>query len=106
MTLAQWDRHELIAQYEALRREATGTASGVRRGHGLALFVLRGMHAWLEALTALAPPVAHGRAAPRTAGEDGRGVLGPGGRAELTLVLAGMVLVCAENAEVGSELRG
>ena len=46
MTLAPWDRHELTAQYEALRREATGTALGMRRGHGLALFVVRGLPGW------------------------------------------------------------
>lgn len=103
MTVAQWDRPDVIAHYEALRREATGTASGVRRGHGLALFVVRGMHAWLEALTALAPPVPRAPAAPLP---PGAGPVAPAVRAELTVVLAGMVLACAEEEEVGSELRG
>lgn len=106
MTLAQWDRHELSAQYEALRREAAGTASGASRGHGLALFVVRGMHAWLQALTALAPPV-HGAPAPRLDPSEGApSPVVPAGRAELTIVLAAMVLACAEKEEVGSELRG
>ncbi len=38
-------------EYENLRREALQVNS--HRGHGLALFLSRGMMAWLEALTAL-----------------------------------------------------
>jgi hypothetical protein len=38
-------------EYENLRQEALQTSS--RRGHGLALFLSRGMMAWLKALTAL-----------------------------------------------------
>ena len=106
MTLARWDRHELIAQYEALRHEATDTASGgVRRGQGLALFVVRGMHAWLEALTALAPPVRTAPTSRLATPPDTCGGLRPAQRAELTVVLAGMVLACAEKEEVGGELR-
>ena len=40
-------------EYENLRQEAL--QAGSRRGHGLALFLSRGMMAWLEALTALMP---------------------------------------------------
>jgi len=97
MNLTQWDRHELITQYEALRREATAPAAALPRGHGLALFVVQGMHAWLAALTALAPPP---RSVPRDRCDPPAGARGPltaGARAELTTVLAGMVLaVCAE----------
>lgn len=46
--LIDWKR-----EYEDLRREAL--QDGSRRGHGLALFLSRGMKAWLEALTALRP---------------------------------------------------
>ena len=106
MTLAQWDRHEPIAQYEALRREATGAGFGGRRVHGLALFVVRGMHAWLEALTALAPPRRSAPGDGRDADGNARGLLVGAVRAELTIVLAGMVLACAGQEEVGGELRG
>ena len=54
-------------EYENLRREALQASS--RRGHGLALFLSRGMMAWLEALTAVLRP-------------------------DLTTLLANMVLSC------------
>jgi hypothetical protein len=40
-------------EYEILRQEALDI--GARRGHGLALFLSRGMIAWLHALTAVRP---------------------------------------------------
>ena len=83
-----------VEQYEALRREALEVAPFGPRGHGLALLVARGLPAWLTALTALGPsrprrPVSAPRAerTPR---------LLPTARVELTTVLAGLVLACAE----------
>jgi hypothetical protein len=87
-----------LAAYEALRREALASAPDGPRGHGLALFLTRGLPAWLAALTALAPaaPAARADAAPpREAGPT----LQPPARAELTRVLAGMVLACAPAPE-------
>ena len=49
------DPRDALDQYEALRREVTESGPGRRRGHGLALFLTRGMPGWLAALTALAP---------------------------------------------------
>lgn len=73
-------------EYENLRQE--GLHAGSRRGHGLALFLSRGMMAWLEAWTALRPqPVA--RSAPQES-VDLPSVLRP----DLTTVLADMVLSC------------
>lgn len=86
-----------LDQYEALRREALEVAPWAPRGHGLGLFVARGLSAWLAALTAVAP------SRPRRMLEDEpvptppRGV--PAARAELTAVLAGMVLACAHPRE-------
>jgi hypothetical protein len=40
-------------QYEALRKQALETHSPCRRGHGLALFLVRGMPGWLAALAPL-----------------------------------------------------
>jgi hypothetical protein len=87
-----------LAEYEALRREALESAPDGPRGHGLALFLTRGLPAWLAALTALAhsESATRGRdVAPRDAGPT----LPPPARAELTRVLAGMVLGCAQAPE-------
>ena len=42
-------------QYEALRKQALEANSASHRGHGLALFLTRGMPGWLAALAVLAP---------------------------------------------------
>jgi len=90
---------EALRHYEALRREALATTPVGPRGHGLALFVTRGMAAWLTALAALVPrrglpPIV---SAPR----EGPGRILPTVRTELTTVLAGMVLACATRTEEG-----
>lgn len=81
----------LSEQYEALRKEACELDRTGRRGHGLALFLSRGMMAWMAALRALAPPPAI------ASGE--RAVLYPdlpsAVRSDLTVVLADMVLACS-----------
>jgi hypothetical protein len=92
------DPREVLDQYEALRREAFETASFGPRGHGLALFLSRGLPAWLAALTALAPPGGPTRPLVEPRREGGPGLL-PTARAELTTVLAGMVLACTHPTE-------
>ena len=85
---------DVVDQYEALRREALEVAPFGPRGHGLALLVARGLPAWLTALTALVPP------RPRRPVDESRAEpsprLLPAARVELTTVLAGLVLACAE----------
>ncbi len=55
-------------EYEDVRREALHAGTTGPRGHGLALFLSRGMRAWLEALTALKPrPLALPRVLPQEA---------------------------------------
>lgn len=86
-----------VAEYEAVRREAT--TPGDPPGLGLTLLLARGLPAWLTALTALGSP-----ARPRP-------VVGPVGmappaglppsRRELTTILAGMVLACTRTPEEG-----
>ena len=88
-----------LEQYEALRREATESGPGGPRGHGLALFLTRGMPGWLAALTALAPTPRPSRALTAPSPE-GRPTVLPSARAELTTVLAGMVLACTRETEV------
>lgn len=83
--------------YEALRREATTTGPDGPRGPGLALFLARGLPAWLAALAALLPL----RPAAGAVGElSGPPVPAPlPARRELTTVLAGMVLACTQPRE-------
>ena len=73
-------------EYENLRQEALQTSS--RRAHGLALFLSRGMMAWLEALTALRP-----RTVSQSASQESVDVP-PVLRPDLTTLLANMVLSC------------
>lgn len=70
------------------------------RGHGLALFLVRGMTAWVAAVAALAPAAPKSRpcAADDTA-QSHRPTVAFSLRAELTTVLAGMVLACSRGEE-------
>jgi hypothetical protein len=84
-------------EYENLRRDALQASS--RRGHGLALFLSRGMMAWLEALTALeSRPLS-----PNTPQEsfDLMSVWRP----DLTTLLANMVLSCMGSEEAHGHLQ-
>jgi len=88
---------DVVEQYEALRREALEVAPFGPRGHGLALLLARGLPAWLTALPALVPPrPRHPVDAPQA--ERAPRLL-PVARVELTTVLAGLVLACAQPSE-------
>jgi len=95
------DEQCLIEEYEALRCGATAGTGARSCGHGLTLFVARGMYAWLEALTALAP--ADDREPPRFQTPRERVPVACSSWADMTTVLATMVLACAEVAEVSDE---
>jgi len=84
-------------QYEALRREATAAAPNGSRGHGLALFLARGLPAWLAALSALTPAVRPARGS--EVATQLPVTVPPTARMELTTVLAGMVLACTKPRE-------
>ena len=84
------DAAYLFDQYESLRKEALGSTG--RRGHGLALFLSRGMEAWLHALAAFVPMVSEDKAF------RDKPDLPAAVRPDLTLVLADMVLVCSQEA--------
>ena len=89
------DASDLTDQYETLRGEAIEPVALGPRGHGLALFLQRGMCAWLEALTALSTKTT--AAAPQRLEQsphEQAPVLSVRARAELSTVLAGMVLAC------------
>lgn len=95
--ISQMNPAHVRDQYEALRREALAGNPFGPRGHGLALFLSRGMPAWLAALSQLTP-----RHAPERAAEAEELLLTQapefalGVRSELTLVLAAMVLACSQ----------
>ena len=84
----------VLEQYEAVRRDALEVGPFGPRGHGLALLVTRGLPAWLTALTALVPSTPTRRVDEPRAEQSPR--LLPAARVELTTVLAGLVLACAE----------
>lgn len=92
------DPGDVLAAYEALRREATTATPAGPQGHGLALFLTRGLPGWLAALTALGPSSGPPRAV-RELPREGAPRLLPSARPALTTVLAGMVLACTRETE-------
>lgn len=101
MRIRPSDPRTILEQYESLRREALEAAPFGPRGQGLVLFLSRGMADWVAALTALALPTVPARLAVESLQDDGRHVR-PAARAELTTVLAGMVLACTHPLEGGA----
>jgi len=85
--------------YEALRREALGMTADETAGHGVALFLLRGMTAWCAALSALGPSRLDSRL-PMDHSSDRVPVPPPTTRAALTTMLASMVLACLPAEDV------
>ena len=76
------------------------TTTASERGHGLALFLARGMTAWVVAVEALTPAASKPRqCAADDASPSPRPTLSFSFRAELTTVLAGMVLACSGGEE-------
>ena len=96
MTRAVAEAPYVLEHYEALRREALEVAPCAPRGHGLALFIARGLPAWLTALTTFAPATPPRAIDERT---EPAARLRPAARVELTTVLAGLVLACARPRE-------
>ena len=99
MSVTPRDPAYVLEQYEALRLEAMATRMPGLRGQGLAVFLSRGLPAWLAALTTLVPSARPEPPVPATLPVAGPRLLPPA-RAELTTVLAGMVLTCAHEPEV------
>ena len=82
-----------------MRREAV-EKDWSERGHGLALFLARGMTAWVAAVEALVPAAPKPRqGAADDASPSPRPSVSFSFRAELTTVLAGMVLACCRGEE-------
>lgn len=91
MSCHTFDAEYLLEQYELLRREALEVSPHAQRGHGLMLFLTKGMVAWIETVSCLSgrqpvPAEATTSALPLSL------------RPEITTVLANMVLVCMQEA--------
>jgi len=85
--------------YEDLRRQAL-ESPGAGRGHGLTLFLTRGMAAWLRALTALPAPLQIAASGSTAAAlVDRSGMLRE--KADLTGLLAEMVMAFGEGGQIG-----
>jgi hypothetical protein len=82
----------LVDQYEALRKQALGTHSASQRGHGLTLFLARGMPGWLAALAVLAPSAERSCRPSESGSLSCRMNLPSSVRPDFTSVLADMVL--------------
>lgn len=79
-----------MARYEELRRGAVTAGSGSSRSHTYALFVHRGMAAWMQAWTELFGDASSKQSQPRRA--SSAGVIPRALGSEVVLVLAGMAL--------------
>ncbi len=91
------DPQYLVDQYEALRREVTGAVWTGEPGAGLALLLHRGMSAWLDGVTALAPPSGSPEREQEPPQHDRLPSPPRSVRTHFTTVLAGMVLACAQS---------
>ena len=91
MSCATLDAGYLLEQYEALRREALAVSPEARRGHGLALFLTRGMVTWIDALSTLS--------CRQRRSTDDVPTFPLAARPEITTVLTNMVLVCMEETQ-------
>jgi hypothetical protein len=81
-------RQDLVVHYEQLRRVAIGRASRAGEGLGLALFLRRGMTAWMQAWSECTP---HLEPSPRTE-PDVDETIPAGLRSQIATLLAGMIL--------------
>lgn len=97
MKPALCDPEYLVEQYEALRREVIGAEWTGEPGAGLALFLRRGMSAWLDGVAALAPPSGSPEWEQEPPQHDRLPSPPPSVRTHFTTVLAGMVLACAQS---------
>lgn len=96
MNQAPLDPTYAIEQYESLRREAIEASLDRSRGHGLALFLNRGMAEWLKALSVFSrtPTTCFDPSQALEGGGPPR--LEPSLRSPLTLVLTNMVITCCQ----------
>lgn len=86
------NRHDLVAHYERLRRDVLGSPSPGGEGFGLALFLRRGMTAWIEAWSECASRIEPGTRSEPQVDET----IPADMRTQITALLAGMILCLQE----------
>jgi len=87
-------RQDLAAHYEQLRRDAIGRPTGSGEGLGLALFLQRGMTAWMQAWSECA-----GHGEPATRSQSGaKETIPVDMRSQITTLLASMILSLQQEA--------
>lgn len=91
MISSEFNTHEGSDAYETLRQEALERNPQGHRGQGLALFLARGMTAWLEVLHTFSPPSIPSRPSKEVPCAPPVPLLL---KNEVTLILASMVLSC------------
>ena len=84
----------LIAQYEELRAQAVAGSAAVATPLGLAVFLRRGLAAWLAICTQLTPPAARTNRPVEASGPPA--VLPTGLQAQAVRVLASMALAACQ----------
>jgi hypothetical protein len=87
-------RNDLVDHYERLRRGALGSPSLGGEGFGLALFLRRGMTAWIEAWSECASRVEPGTRSEPRVDEP----IPADTRTQITALLAGMILCLQQEA--------
>lgn len=85
---------DLVARYERLRRDAIEPPACQGEGLGLALFLQRGMTAWMEAWSECAP-ACEARTRSQTSGEE---TIPADVRSQIATLLAGMILCLQQEA--------
>jgi hypothetical protein len=86
----------LVARYEDLRRLALGRWSA--QAHGLALFIRRGMRAWMLAWSQCVPPTLPSPSTALATPPDDRDTCPVRLHAEVAMLLANMVLFTRQEA--------
>jgi hypothetical protein len=89
-----FNRDDLVVHYERLRRDALGSRSPGDEGFGMALFLRRGMTAWMEAWSECASRIEPGpRSEPRV-----DETIPVDTRVQITALLASMILCLQQEA--------
>lgn len=96
MTSIRIDTDYVHQQYKTLCQEAMSADPWGQRGHGLSLFLTRGMNAWVETLTVLMPQSKKTSQSDNPVTPWQTPELPVSVRSDLTTVLAEMVLACTQ----------
>jgi hypothetical protein len=90
----RFNRDDLVAHYERLRHDALGSRSPADEGFGMALFLRRGMTAWMEAWSECASRIEPGPRSEPWVDET----IPADTRLQITVLLASMILCLQQEA--------